>query len=103
MIEWWHPNAAMVCQEVIAEPVTPIKLWDFHRLHINIRFLGTKGTEHVSNVQMLWYFSFYIINKNVSYSSDKMLFKISSKIAHSGLSSGPQNSSSHCPQVWGAG
>ena len=53
MIEWWHPNAATVCQEVIAEPVTPIKLWDFHRLHTNIRFLGTKGTEHVSNVQML--------------------------------------------------
>ena len=23
MIEWWQPNAATICQEVIAEPVTP--------------------------------------------------------------------------------
>ena len=103
---WLNDDNQMLPQFVrrsLQSQSLPVKLWDFHRLHINIHFLGTKGTEHVSNVQMLWYFSFYIINNNVSYSDDKTLFKINSKIAHSGLSSGPQNSSSHCPQVWGAG
>ena len=43
--------------------------------------------------KVLCCFSFYIINKNVNYSNDKIFFKFGAKIAHYGLSSCPQNSS----------
>lgn len=94
MIEWSQPNAAQPCQEVVAEPVTSCQVVRLYRLRINIHFAVQKERNVYQMFKRFGAFLFCIINKNVSYSNNKMLFKIIFKIAQYGLLGCPQKSPS---------